>query len=261
MAIISKNTVQVPIFLGNDALIQNAFVFENGIGSRVNVNIRRLMVEMDATVALATVMPQVKVCRATNVSGGIIVDKSKFDTLESSDTNVRIRSRLAEGSGITATAGDTIYQQYTMRLHTAVEQVVAETENLLPELIADTGKEFKLRPGESLLVYIVGAAVTSNPAISNNWQINCMWEEDEIATFAISGTVTLSGLPVTGAKVIVIESDDVDMTNAFLKEVITTPAGGTWASSISTGKVGSAFVQYETGGTYYTANGSPYLQQ
>jgi hypothetical protein len=259
MAIISKNTVQVPIFLGKDALTQNAFVFENAIGSGVNVNIRRLMIEMDSTVALTTVMPQVKVCRATNISGGILVDKSKFDTLESSDPFVRIRTPLAEGSHITATAGDTIYQQYTMRMHTAVEQVVSEAENILPVLVADTGKEFKLRPGESLLVYIVGSAVTSNSALSNNWQVNCAWEEDEIATFAISGTVTLSGSPVAGARVIVMESDDILMTNAILKEVITTPAGGTWASSILTGKVGSAFVQYENGGTYYTAPGSPYL--
>lgn len=261
MAITFKGAVQVPIFLGKNALIQNAFVFENAIGSGVNVNIRRLMIEQDSTVALTTVMPQVKVCRATNVSGGILVDKSNFDTLESSDPFVRIRTPLAEGSHITATAGDTIYQQYMMRMHTAVEQVISEAQSVLPRLVEDTGKEFKLRPGESLLVYIVGSAVTSNAALSNNWQVNCMWEEDEIATFAISGAVTLSGSPVAGAKVIVMESDDVDMTNAFLKEVITTPAGGTWASSISTGKVGSAFVQYETGGTYYTANGSPYLQE
>lgn len=261
MAIIFTGAVQVPIFLGNNALIQNAFVFENGIGSGVDVNIRRLGIELDSTVALTTVMPQVKVCRATNISGGIIVDKSKFDTLESSDPFVRIRTPLAEGSHITATAGDTIYQQYIMRMHTAVEQVVTKTENLLPALVADTGKELKLRPGESLLVYIVGSAVTSNSALSNNWQINCAWEEDQIATFAISGTVTLSGSPVTGAIVTVVESDDVNMTNAVLKEVITTPAGGTWASNIKTGKVGAAFVQYESGGTYYTANGSPFLQE
>ena len=260
MAISFKGAVQVPIFLGNDALIQNAFVFENGIGSRVNVNIRRLMVEMDSTVALSTVMPQVKVCRATNVSGGIIVDKSKFDSLESSNQFVRIRSRLAEGSAINATAGDTIYQQYTSRLHTAVEQVISEAQSLLPRLVEDTGKEFKIRPNESMLVYVVSNAVTSNPAISNNWQINCMWEEDEIATFAISGTVTLSAAPVSGAIVTVIEADDIVMTNPVLVEKIVTGAGGTWASTIKTGKVGAAFVQYESGGTYYTAPGSPYLQ-
>ncbi len=259
MAITFTGAVQVPIFLGNNAVVQNAFVFENGVGSGVDVNIRRLSIELDSTVALSTVMPQVKVCRATNISGGIILDKSKFDTLESSDPFVKIRAPLAEGAHVTATAGDTIYQQYVSRLHTAVEQVLTETQSLLPRLVEDAGKELKIRPGEALLVYIVGSAVTSNSALSNNWQVNCSWEEDEIATFAISGTVTLSGSPVSGAQVIVVESDDLDMTNAVLREVITTPAGGTWASSIKTGKVGAAFVQYETGGTYYTANGSPYL--
>ena len=146
MAVIFKGSAQIPIFLGNDALIQNAFVFENGIGSRVDVNIRRLSVEIDNTVALATVMPQIKVCRATNVSGGIIVDKSKFDTLQSSNSNVRIRSRLAEGSAINATAGDTIYQQYTSRLHTAVEQVISESHSLQPGLVEDRGKEVILPP-------------------------------------------------------------------------------------------------------------------
>lgn len=63
-----------------------------------------------------------------------------------------------------------------------------------------------------------------------------------------------------GAIVTVIEADDINMTNAILVETITTGAGGTWASNIRTGKVAAAFVQYETGGTYYTAHGSPYLQ-
>jgi hypothetical protein len=58
----------------------------------------------------------------------------------------------------------------------------------------------------------------------------------------------------------VLEADDASMTNAVLRETIVTPAGGTWASSIRTGKVGAAFVQYESGGTKYTAPGSPYLQ-
>jgi hypothetical protein len=57
----------------------------------------------------------------------------------------------------------------------------------------------------------------------------------------------------------VIEADDINMTNQVLVEKIVTGAGGTWASSIKTGKVGAAFVQYESGGTYYTAPGSPYL--
>ena len=117
-----------------------------------------------------------------------------------------------------------------------------------------------MRPGESLLCQVVGATTASNARLANNWWVQAEWEEDPIATFAISGTVTLSGSPVSGAKVMVLEADDTAMTNAVLVEVVTTAAGGTWASSIKTGKVGAAFVQYTNGGTYYTAPGSPYLQ-
>jgi hypothetical protein len=259
MAVTFRGGVQVPIVFGNDATTQNLLTIENQIGSRVDVNVRGLTIQMDPTTALATVMPQVKVSRATSISGGVKLDKATFTTTQTSDAFVVIRSALAEGSPITATAGDTIWQEYVTRLHTAVEQVKTVKGVVLPTLIRDTGKELKLRPGESLLVRIVGAAVTSNPAIANNWLASVIIEEDQKSTFAISGTVTLSGSPVSGAKVMVMESDDVAGTNMFLREVITTPAGGTWASSILTGKVGSAFVQYTNGGTYYTAPGSPYL--
>lgn len=259
MAVTFFGGVQVPIVFGNDATTQNLLTIENQIGSRVHVHVRRLTIQMDPITALTSVMPQVKVCRATSISGGVLLDKSKFDTTQTSDPFVVIRSALGEGAAITANAGDTIWQQYVTRLHTAVEQVIGTDESILPRLVADPGSELKLRPGESLLVRVVGTAVTSNPALGNNWQASVILEEDEEATFAISGTVTLSGSPVEGARVIVMESDDVAGTNMFLRETIVTGAGGTWASSILTGKVGAAFVQYESGGTYYAAQGSPFL--
>jgi hypothetical protein len=260
MAVSFRGATQCPIVFGNNAVTQNLLTIENKIGSRVNVNIRRLTIQLDPITALTTVMPQIKVARATAISGGVLLDKSKFNTSQTSDAFVLLRSAAEEGSAITATAGDTIWQQYASRLHTAVEQVLGSDKSLLPRLVADAGKEFKLRPGESLLAYITGSSVASNSAISNSWLANVVIEEDEIATFAISGTVTLSAAPVAGAKVMVMESDDIAGTNMFLREVLTTGAGGTWSSSILTGKVGSAFVQYEAGGTYYTAPGSPYLQ-
>lgn len=259
MAVTFLGGAQVPIVFGNDATTQNLLTIENQIGSRVDVNIRRLMIQMDPLTALTSVMPQVKISRATSISGGVLLDKSKFDTTQTSDPFVVIRSAMAEGCAINATAGDTVWQQYVTRLHTAVEQVLGADENIMPRLVADTGKEFKLRPGESLLMKVVGASVTSNPALSNNWQASVIIEEDAKSTFAISGTVTLSGSPVSGAKVMVMEADNIAGANMFLREVITTGAGGTWASSILTGKIGAAFVQYEAGGTYYTAPGSPYL--
>jgi hypothetical protein len=247
----------VPTVFGNDAVTQHIFALENQIGSRVDVNVRRLVVQNDPLTALTSVMPQVKVSRGVNISGGIMLDKAQFRTTETSDPFVKIRSALGEGSPITATRGDTIWQQYTSRLHTAVEQVIASDEPLLPRLV-DTF-DFKLKPGESLLATVISATAASNPALSRNWLVDCIWEEDAKATFAISGTVTLSGSPVAGAIVSVIEADDVSMTNPVLIKTIVTGAGGTWAADILTGKVGAAFVQYESGGTKYTAPGSPYL--
>lgn len=247
----------VPTVFGNDAVTQHIFALENQIGSRVDVNVRRLVVQNDPQTALASVMPQVKVSRGVNISGGILLDKAKLRTTETSDPFVKIRSALGEGSPITATQGDTVWQQYTSRLHTAVEQVIVSDEPLLPRLV-DTF-DFKLKPGESLLATVISATAASNPALSHNWLVDCIWEEDAKATFAISGTVTLSGSPVAGAIVSVIEADDVSMTNPVLIKTIVTGAGGTWAADILTGKVGAAFVQYESGGTKYTAPGSPYL--
>ena len=247
----------VPTVFGNDAVTQHIFALENQIGSRVDVNVRRLTVQNDPLTALASVMPQVKVSRGVNISGGILLDKAKLRTTETSDPFVKIRSALGEGSPITATQGNTVWQQYTSRLHTAVEQVIASDDPLLPRLV-DTF-DFKLKPGESLLATVISATAASNPALSRNWLVDCIWEEDAKATFAISGTVTLSGSPVAGAIVSVIEADDVSMTNPVLIKTIVTGAGGTWAADILTGKVGAAFVQYESGGTKYTAPGSPYL--
>lgn len=259
MPVIFTGGVQVPVVFGNGATIQHLFAVENGIASRVDILVRRLTVRNDTIAVLTSVMPQVKVSRGTNISGGIMLAKETFDTLQGSSSFVNFRSAMGEGSHITATQGDTIWQQYVTRMHTVVEQVLDNEDSLLPRLVVEDAFNLRLRPGQSLLATVVGATAASNATITNNWMIGCTWEEDEIATFAISGTVTLSGSPVSGAIVTVIEADDIDMTNAVLRETIVTPAGGTWASSIRTGKVGAAFVQYRVGATYYTAPGSPYL--
>lgn len=262
MAITFRGGAATPLILGNDATTQTVFTLENGIASRVNVLVRDLHVSQDALVALTAVMPLFKTSRGINISGGITLPKGNYDQTLTSDAAVTVRSPLWEGAPITATAGGTIFQRYKTRLHTAVEQVVdyAGTDDigLLPPLLTD--KDFVLRPGESLMLQVVGAVGTSNAALTNTAIVQCEWEEDSIATFAISGTVTLSGSPVTGAIVTVVEADDTDMTNAVLRETIVTGAGGTWVSNIRTGKVAAAYVQYESGGTFYTAPGSPYLE-
>lgn len=266
MAISFRGTAQSLTIFGNDATTQNLFVIENGIESRVNVIVRRLTFGSDALVALTSVMNVVKVSRCTGVSGGVVLEKTKFTSTQTSDPAVVFRAPANETAPITATPGDTLWTQLVPRMHTAVEQQLLEDDserlkarNLLPLIIQDVA-DFIIRPGESLLARVHASTAASNAQNSMHYVVRCSWEEDEIATFAISGTVTLSGSPVSGAIVTVIEADDINMTNAVLVETITTGAGGTWASNIRTGKVAAAFVQYETGGTYYTAPGSPYLQ-
>ena len=260
MAVTFTGGVQVPIIFGNNATTQHLLSIENQIGSRVDVDVRKLIVQMDAIAALTSVTSQIKATRATGISGGVIVDKATYSTTETSDAFVKIRSAMGEGSPITATMGTTtVWQAFAPKMYTAVEQSINLESKLLPKLVYSDSWDFKLRPGESLLISVIGAAVTNNAALTTNWLVDVAWEEDAKATFAISGTITLSGSPVSGARVIVMESDDVAGTNMFLRETIVTVAGGTWASSILDGKIGSAFVQYESGGTYYTAPGSPYL--
>lgn len=261
MAITFGGGVSSPVMQGNDAVTQALFVIQNGIGSRVNVLVRELNVDVDNIVALAAVRPLVKTSRCTAPSGGITLPKQALDTAQVSDPAVVFRSAMGESAPVTVTPGTIVCQQMLVRAHTAAEQMFAPKNGLgttcLPYPVAT--KDFVIRPGQSVAVQLVGAIGTSNAALSNYFNATCIWEEDAIATFAISGTVTLSGSPVSGAIVTVLEADDASMTNAVLRETIVTGAGGTWASSILTGKVGAAFVQYENGGTKYTAPGSPYL--
>lgn len=265
MAVTFQGTAQTLTIVGNDAVAQNLFVIENGYKSRVNVIVRRLTFGCDALVVLTSVQNVLKVSRCTSVSGGVTLDKAKFTGLQTSDANVVLRAQANETAPITATAGDTLWTQMAARMHTAVEQQRAEDDserlkerNLLPIAAAGVA-DFVLRPGQALLVKVVAATAASNALNSTNYTVRCDWDEESVTTFAISGTVTLSGSPVDGAKVMVLEADDATLTNAHLYEVKTTAGGGLWASTIRTGKVGAAFVQYENGGTYYTAPGSPFL--
>lgn len=257
MAFTFHGTVPAPIALGGNSTNQNVFTITNKLGSRVNVYVRKLTAQVDNIAALATVMPQVKTARATSISGGAILSASTYSTTQSSSSSVEVRAPILDGFPLTATASDTLWQSYCSRMHTVAEQVLARDNYLLPKLIND--QDFLLRPNQSLVCMVVGATAASNASLSCNWWVEAEWDEESVSTFAISGTVTLSGSPVSGAIITVIESDDESMTNPVLVEKIVTGAGGTWASSITTGKVGAAFVQYKSGATYYTAPGSPYL--
>jgi hypothetical protein len=165
--------------LGSAATPHNLFTIEN-IDATKLVTIRRVIVQLDATAVLTAVMPQVKLSRATAVpTGGTTLNKGQFDTGNASNANTIVRGATASDGGvataITSTAGTTLWQQYCMRMHTVVGQVLAPDNNVAPQLI-DT-QNLILRQNQALLVQVVAAAGTSNPA-TNHWFVNVVWEED-----------------------------------------------------------------------------------
>jgi len=165
--------------LGTAATPQNLFTIEN-IDATKLVYIWRLVVQMDATAVLTAVMPLVKASRATGVpTGGTTLSKGLFDTSNASNANTIVRGSTASdggaNSGPTATAGTVLWEQFMMRLHTAVGQVLAPDNNAMPALV-DT-QNFVLRQNEALLVQIVAAIGTSNPA-TNHYFAEVVWEED-----------------------------------------------------------------------------------
>jgi len=179
MAITFKGCASSFRTLGTAATPQNLFSIENTAGSAVVVAVRRLILLMDCTAVLTAVMPQIKTSRPAAIpSGGTTLNKGSFDTSLSSAANVIIRGATASDGGgasaIVATAGDTIWQQFGMRLHTAVGQILGMDNPLIP-LYCDT-QPILLAAEESLLVQIVAAAGSSNPA-TNHYFVQCMWEE------------------------------------------------------------------------------------
>lgn len=162
--------------LGTAATPHNLFTIEN-TDATVEVRIRDLMVQLDATAALTAVMPLVKLSRATAVpTGGTTITKAQFDTANASDAQVVVRAANASDGGgataITATAGTTIWQEYQMRLHTAVGQVLSSPSRV-PTLLV---KDLVLRQNEALLVQVVASAGSSNPA-TNHWSACVTWDE------------------------------------------------------------------------------------
>jgi hypothetical protein len=143
------------------------------------VKVRRLIVQMDATAVLVNVMPQVKCGRVTggNPSGGTALTKAQFDTAASSDGAITVLGGTASDGGgataITATMGDLLWQQYCMRLHTLVGQVLALDNPVIPTICDTT--PIILRQNQSLLVSVIGTAA-SNPA-TNHWFTQIVWEE------------------------------------------------------------------------------------
>ncbi len=163
--------------LGSAASPHNLLTIEN-LDATLLVKIREISVQLDYTALLATFMPLLKVSRATAVpTGGTVLNKGQWDTANASDADVVVRGANASDGGvataITATAGSAVlWQGYQTRMHTLVGQVLAPPSRM--PLIGV--KDLILRQNQALLLQVVAAAGTSNPA-TNHWSVNITWDE------------------------------------------------------------------------------------
>lgn len=162
--------------LGTAATPHNLLTIEN-IDATNLVKIREISIQLDATAVLVAVMPLVKISRATAVpTGGTALNKGQWDTANAANANTILRGANASDGGaataITATAGTTLWQEYQMRMHTVVGQVLSPPSRV--PLIWT--KDLILRQNQALLVQVVAAAGTSNPA-TNHWSVNVTWDE------------------------------------------------------------------------------------
>jgi hypothetical protein len=165
--------------LGNAASPQNLFSIENAAGSTVLLAIRRMSIQMDATVANTSVACSFKTSRPTAVpTGGTTLSKVSFDSTQSSSSSVVARGATASDGGaataITATAGSIGWSQFAMRLHTGAGQVTMDDQSLVPTLCEDD--PIILRAGEALLVQVTNATAANNLA-TNHYIVNAMFEE------------------------------------------------------------------------------------
>jgi hypothetical protein len=174
---------------GNSLTTQNLFAFINDYDSTVIVDIRRLVVQDDSTIVSTGINPLVKLCRlpAKDISGGCVLNKSTFDTTQSSNSGVKILASLEDGKHgvIKGNFTSPIYQQYTNRLRSAAEQVIVRDNVLLPNLVENT--DFVLRPGEAILATMFTPSGNTNQYMQNAFWVQCVWEEYYTPTHKISG--------------------------------------------------------------------------
>ncbi len=170
--------------LGAAALTQNLFAISNASGSTTLIAVRRMTAQLDHTALLAAVMPQIKAFRITAgiAAGGTILDKKQLDTNETENVSVTVRGATAsDGGAATAITGTldvgAIWQQFGSRAHTLVGQILGNDNNVIPGLTEND--PIILRPNQALVVQVVAAVATSNPA-TNHWFVQCVWDEFQV---------------------------------------------------------------------------------
>jgi hypothetical protein len=173
MAMMSAVTFRTP---GNATSQQNLFALLN-TGTAVVVRVRRLIAQIDSTGALIALMPMIKLCRITAYGGGQAITKVNWEAT-ASNAQVQARGRNTSDGGaqtdITATLGETIWQQYGSRNASAAGESICEDQNIAP-LAIDTDP-IVLRANEGILVYVEAMASTSNPT-TTHYMVECAWDE------------------------------------------------------------------------------------
>lgn len=227
--------------------------------SRCNVKILTMEVELEEAIpntGAGRTIPVIQIEKLVGTASGgfIATDKVPFDTsINSPDSGVRIRINpcilISQRIIITGTPV-TMWNKFTTRQANSTEQF----RSCFYGFTVDFGSVL-VRPGELIVMRWVDGTAPAGGSIF----AKVAWEEDQVdAGFTVSGTVTLSGAPVTGAKVALLTDLDRDMPAPEV-EVITTGAPGTWSKTLATGVKAAASVQYRDGETLYTDEGKPYL--
>lgn len=244
----------------------NWFVIENARGSRKVINVRRLVCTNDSVQISTVLKPYARTYRVTDFDyapgGGTLLRKNAFDTTQTSDSFVRLWANGSynfTGIGSATTTNRAWSAIAGSHVYTLIGQIngggIAE-RNWLPSYVGGLNNKFKIYPSEALVVCL------ENPALDPGdipWFINCMWQEEDITTYTINGTITNGGSGVVGAKVTVMMADDANYTNASVWEIVTSTGGGAWTCNIPTGKWAYAHCHWNDTGTYYTSAGAPFL--
>jgi hypothetical protein len=170
----SAGTFRTP---GNATTRQTLFALYNSGSARI-VRVRRVVLQVDSTGVLVALMPIFKLCRIASYSGGQALTKEPW-TATASHADVEARGRNTSDGGsqtnIVASIGDTLWQQFSSRLASAVGQVIGDDQNVAPMAILND--PIVLRSGQGLLVYVESPAGTSNPATSHYF-VQAAWTED-----------------------------------------------------------------------------------
>ena len=162
---------------GSASANHNLFYVENAAGSSVLMRVRRLTAQIESTAVLVTLAPSLMTYKVTSslATGGTASTKHLFDSADSSSASCKAHGAAsADGTGSTITwsvaAGTPGWRQFSMRLHTAVGQVLFPDNPLIPTLCDDD--PVILRAGQQLVVQVNIAYATTAHYI-----INCQWDE------------------------------------------------------------------------------------